>query len=479
MYSQTLDPSVLALTKAIGQTESGGNYNAVGDNGNSHGAYQFQSGTWKEYANDILGDSNAPMTTENQNKVAYGKVKSWKDQGYTPAQIASKWNSGGFDTYKDDSNATGYNASQGVNFNVPAYVTKVSQAFRQNLGTQTANASSGQTEGYNPKPFSNPNPGQFDFSGDSTQVNTPIAQNSDSLGSEVNSRVKDFTGALTNVVGGEKTGQSRVSGLLQATGAVGGLIGDVTNKALELVPGVKALEGWIGKGAAKLAQTPVGHSVVNSIQSFSQAHPELSKDIGAGINIVTALPILDGIGAVKDVALDGISQALKSTAEKVVTKDLTAAAGKDVSSATIKTLVDNRTIPTITNGVYDTSEAGIKLNTLINTESDPANKLRLIHAQNALSSIEGKPVQLSTLGKITKYAAAGAGELAGEHLGVPLVGGFLGGKLADVAEKSTGNISKGILERSENSLATSAKTALKKTAKGATAGLLQKSLKGK
>lgn len=471
MENQTLDPSVVALTKAIGQTESGGNYNAVGDNGNSHGAYQFQKGTWQQYAKDVLGDSNASMSIENQNKVAYGKVKSWKDQGYTPAQIASKWNSGGFDTYKNGSDATGYNAKQGVSFNVPEYVSKVSQAFRNNIGS-----GGNQSQGYNPKPFSKPSPGAVDYSGLENQpAETP--GNDNSLGGEINSRAKDFAGAIGNVVGGEKTGQSRVSGLLQAGGAIGGLIGDVSAKALELVPGVKALEGWIGKGASKLAQTPVGQSVVKSIQDFSTAHPELSKDIGAGINIVTALPILDGIGAVKNVALDGASRALKSTAEKVVTKDLATAAGKAVTKDAIDTLVRENIIPTIRKGVYDTTEATAKANALINSATSATRKLELIDAQNALASISGKPVQLGVVGNAIKYGAGALGEMIGEHLGIPLVGGFAGTKLGGIAEDSVGNTTKGILERSRNNIAKSANKALRGTRKAVTAGLIQKSLK--
>jgi hypothetical protein len=366
---ESLDPSVLALTKAIGQTESGGNYNAVGDNGNSHGAYQFQKGTWQDYAKDVLGDASAPMTTENQNKVAYGKVKAWKDQGYTPAQIASKWNSGGFDTYKKGDAAIGTNKAQGVDFNVPAYVAKVSQAFRQNIG-QPAGAATAQAQGYNPKPFSS---GAIDFSGLAKQPD--VSEQTDTLGSEINARTQDFTGALSSVVGGKQaTGTSRISGLLQAGGAVGGAIGDVTNKALELIPGVKGLENLIGKGIGSLAKTPMGQSVSSAIQSFSQQHPELAKDIGAGFNIATAIPIVKGLGAVGSLAKDATATALKGVVEKSFQNDLESAAARTVGGRKIlssipdiaKTIVDERAIPSMSGGKFSTKEASAILEKKIN-----------------------------------------------------------------------------------------------------------------
>jgi hypothetical protein len=130
-----LDPQVVTLAKAIKRAETGDGdtYNAVGDNGTSRGAYQFQDSTWKGWAQKHLGDANAPLSMENQNKVAYSQIKEWKDQGYTPAQIASAWNSGSPDKYRDGT-GVGYNAKIGVNYNVPEYVSKVSGFYNQLKG---------------------------------------------------------------------------------------------------------------------------------------------------------------------------------------------------------------------------------------------------------------------------------------------------------------------------------------------------------
>lgn len=100
---QTLDPRAQTLTQAIAMQEGGGSLlpydNKSGDfpnapQGTAGGRYQFTPNTWKANAQEILGDSNAPFTPENQNKVAYTKVKQWLDSGYTPAQVASMWNAG-------------------------------------------------------------------------------------------------------------------------------------------------------------------------------------------------------------------------------------------------------------------------------------------------------------------------------------------------------------------------------------------------
>ena len=128
-----MDEKALALTKAIRRTETGGHndpYNAQGKSG-EFGAYQFLPSTYKSWAKTHLGDENAPMTIENQNKVAYSQVKAWKDQGLSPAQIASAWNSGDPNKYK--TGGIGLN-SMGVAYNVPDYVSKVSNNYRELAG---------------------------------------------------------------------------------------------------------------------------------------------------------------------------------------------------------------------------------------------------------------------------------------------------------------------------------------------------------
>lgn len=125
-----LDPQIVNLTKAIRQTETGGNFTAKGGSG-EYGAYQFTAPTWQNLAGKYLGDANIPLqsaTPQQQNEVAYKQVADWKGQGYNIGQIASLWNSGKPDAYLDP-NYTGTN-KYGVKYDVPAYVKSVATAYQ-------------------------------------------------------------------------------------------------------------------------------------------------------------------------------------------------------------------------------------------------------------------------------------------------------------------------------------------------------------
>ena len=150
-----LDKQALFLTKSILKTETGGQkdpYNTKGASG-EFGAYQFMPTTYKNLARQHLGDENAQPTMENQNKIAYSEVKRLKDSGYSPAQVASYWNSGKKDAYKNG--LQGVN-SQGVAFDVSGYVKKVSKNYRDLSGVKQAPAPTPtaeptpEKEGYQP-----------------------------------------------------------------------------------------------------------------------------------------------------------------------------------------------------------------------------------------------------------------------------------------------------------------------------------------
>lgn len=133
-----MDQDVINLAKAIRQKESGGDFNAVGDNGTSRGAYQWQAATWKGHAKEILGDENAEMSRDNQQAVAYGMIKTWKDQGLNPAQIAAKWNSGSEKGWENKIGTTIINGKP-IQYNVPQYVKDVTDTYQQfKLETQQA-----------------------------------------------------------------------------------------------------------------------------------------------------------------------------------------------------------------------------------------------------------------------------------------------------------------------------------------------------
>ena len=80
------------ILTVIRQLESSGNYHAKGGSG-EYGAYQFTLSTWRYYSEMFFGE-NLIMTPENQDLLARRKVEMLLDQGLTPSQIASFWNSG-------------------------------------------------------------------------------------------------------------------------------------------------------------------------------------------------------------------------------------------------------------------------------------------------------------------------------------------------------------------------------------------------
>lgn len=79
---------------ALGQVESGGNYDAVNPVSGAYGKYQIMPANWPGWALKYLGSSSAPQTPANQEKVARGKVTDlyiWLD---TWPNVAHWWLTG-------------------------------------------------------------------------------------------------------------------------------------------------------------------------------------------------------------------------------------------------------------------------------------------------------------------------------------------------------------------------------------------------
>jgi len=114
------------ILSTLREIESGGDYRKRGASGEM-GAYQFMPGTWRDYSQEYiransLPHARLPMSPEWQDKVAGFKVKQLLDEGRTPQEIASVWNSGS----PQWEGKRGVNA-QGVAYDVPAYVGKFSK----------------------------------------------------------------------------------------------------------------------------------------------------------------------------------------------------------------------------------------------------------------------------------------------------------------------------------------------------------------
>lgn len=138
------DAKYVALAKAIAKKESGGNFNAIGDNGTSFGVGQWNNlgkplkrgelpAVWREHASIILGDSNAQMTPENQKTVLTGMVKKLAtEDGLQPYEIAAKWNSGSSVGWENKKGTTIVNGKK-LAYDTPTYVKTVDQYFKENM----------------------------------------------------------------------------------------------------------------------------------------------------------------------------------------------------------------------------------------------------------------------------------------------------------------------------------------------------------
>ena len=107
------------ILKTIRTIESSGRYNIPGP-GTDYGAYQFIPSTWENYCNKYFGKVLDITNPENQDKVAYLKVKELLGKEFTVAQIAAFWNSGLTTGWE---NKRGIN-KDGVPYDVPKHVKR-------------------------------------------------------------------------------------------------------------------------------------------------------------------------------------------------------------------------------------------------------------------------------------------------------------------------------------------------------------------
>ncbi len=128
------DIIALATTKAIALQENGGTWPTnptAGKSGEAKSIYQFTPATWRNYAGEILGNPNAPITPDNETAVVAKKVRKWLDQDYTPLQIASMWNAGQGEPnaytgkFSNGKSSVGVNQKYNVPYDVPTYAKNV------------------------------------------------------------------------------------------------------------------------------------------------------------------------------------------------------------------------------------------------------------------------------------------------------------------------------------------------------------------
>lgn len=138
-----------AITKALGYAENGGKpalkKPVAGKTGEMKSIFQYTPDTWRNYAGQILGNPNAPLTPDNEVHVTQGKVNQWLNQGLTPQQIFSSWNAGPGEPnaytgkFSNGQSSVGMNRKYGVKYNVPGYV-KTAMAHFENFSKEPNNS---------------------------------------------------------------------------------------------------------------------------------------------------------------------------------------------------------------------------------------------------------------------------------------------------------------------------------------------------
>lgn len=315
------------LTKAIFQHESGMDYNATGDAGTSKGAGQWQPGTWKAQAKDVLGDENAPMTPENQSVVAQGTIRGLIKKGKNAAQIAAIWNSGSDQGWENKVGTTTINGQQ-IKYNVPKYVKDVTDLYQQFKSSASPNVA--EASGSQPTPekpvdnrdflqkasdvvgsifpgkqvgqaigtlagyIASPNKETYDLSAPTPlQVAGDVAQGALTVGAGLGSTGADAVKAFGKTVSvikeaGSALGRIGQSGLLGAgIGATNAIkegntdVKDISKNALSggLIGG---LLGGVGEGISKLAQSIPRAMIHGKFEDLSgpEAQKFLNQNIG-------------------------------------------------------------------------------------------------------------------------------------------------------------------------------------------------------
>ena len=335
---QQLDPGAVNLAKAIRQTESGGNFTIQGKSG-EYGAYQFTPDTWNAEAPKY--GINVPLTQstpEQQNEVAYKKIKEWKDAGHNVGQIASMWNAGQSEPdaytgqFSNGQPSAGVN-SHNVKFDVPTYAKSVATAYQQIKAGQQVGADS-----QNPSSVANPQnaPGMLSQLPQMPQPPADTPDPTQNIGGGVGDFIKGLAGAPATMLarpfqaGAELLGASPESVDAFSNKYSGGLVAPVPQNYGDVMKDVGRGIQTAGMGIPSLA---AGGATIGLGSSLEQGNDLFSLPTafetvlgGAGSKVLGLIgkPLMSATGAVigkvtpqilQDVASKG-SQAIEDFAAK-------------------------------------------------------------------------------------------------------------------------------------------------------------------
>ena len=123
------DPAGLSrFMYAMGQVESGGNYDARNPTSGAYGKYQIMPSNWPPWALRYLGDASARQTPANQEVVAAGKFRDLYRSLQSWRRVAYWWLTGSSRTTDWSTYATSYvNKVMAIYAKTPEKVTAVTQ----------------------------------------------------------------------------------------------------------------------------------------------------------------------------------------------------------------------------------------------------------------------------------------------------------------------------------------------------------------
>ena len=326
----TLDPTVVNLAKAIRQRESGGNFNVPKGKAGEVGAYQFTPDTWNAVAPKY--GINVPIeqaTPQQQNAVAYNRIKSWKDSGKNVTQIASMWNAGEGepDAYTGKFSSTTPTHKAGDpsmvtgKYDVPGYAKDVSEQYLKLKGSTTSEqpvTPPPDTTTLTPPP-SSPYMGPeltkgqslIDFGGVGTgpiDLTAPILEQAVKSGKDIWNSIKQHVSSASDTYTKYLEGKDKSVGSAFQTGA--NMAADVTGAvAAPITETLGKAVGAVVSPVLKPFIDAIGDSpAMNALTDVMSKHPKIAETLSSLIETGLNMSQLEVGGKTPE--------AIKTTVEK-------------------------------------------------------------------------------------------------------------------------------------------------------------------
>jgi hypothetical protein len=319
-----LDPSVVALMRAVAKHESGNKYQTPTGKDGEQGAYQMTPGFISAHAPKYLAPGSYDpnnLDPVSQDKLAYGVMKEWGSSGLNAAQVASKWNSGNPNAYKQNHVGT---SPGGAAYDTPRYVANVTKDFNSNidqnqqshtnssqtdngLGAFTPQTSPDQTKASPPPP---PPPPAQSGNGNSMSNEGPgFLSSIDSFANKALSTILPIVPDIANRIKGVKDNKTGLQ-----------LAGDLGTSALTAIAGIGMLpEAALGAGAG-LVGTLTGASAETALgrigtQAAFGGAMGLTGALGSGQTDPGKIAQSTAIGGVTGGVVGGASELISKAAQ--------------------------------------------------------------------------------------------------------------------------------------------------------------------